>query len=191
MVQHHGMMKHIFAAILVLAPLVSPAHADSDDDRLKQLHERYQCPIFSYLSAIHRTPQARPNRYIIVSIKKRAAPIYFVQCAFENKDRRLYCEASSPYFNDELWAYFTPERLQVLKALGYTTKPTVHNYHQKPRISDDKSLFDIAGLFVESLGRLYDMQPDEGLDYDAPEIKGQPSLGTEGVKYCAPLISSR
>ena len=185
------MLKHLAACAFSVAIFASAAYADSSDDRLKKLHDLYQCPIFSYLVAIHRAPSSLKDRYLTLEIAGLHDRKFYAQCIFYNKDRKMHCEAASPFYDTELQDFFTRERLVVLRSLGYTTKPSKNNYHLERGVKNADSLYDIAGLLVETLGRVLDMQLDERLIYHAPLVKQTPAGGIEGSKLCAPLISLR
>lgn len=186
------MLKHIIATTALLFAFATAAKADSDNERLKKLHELYQCPIFSYLLAIHRVPLThKDDRYLVTAIARPDGEKLYSQCIFYNKDRKMHCEASSPFFHQELKSYFTAERLRILKALGYTTKPSKNNYHLEAKVTGIDSLYEIAGLFVETLGRIFEMQVDDKIIYHAPLVKGTPEAGVEGNRFCAPMISAR
>jgi hypothetical protein len=189
--QNYAMLKHILAGTLLLVAFHPLARADSNDDRLKRLHELYQCPIFSYLVAIHRAPLTYKDRYLVAAISGSDQEDFYAQCIFYSKDRKMHCEASSSFYHDQLKEFFTADRVKTLKGLGYTTKPSKNNYHLERKVSDLDSLYDIAGLFVETLGRVFDMQLDETLTYHAPLVKQTPQGGVEGSKFCAPMVSVR
>ncbi len=186
------MFKHIFAGAFALFSLGTPAWADGSDDRLQKLRDIYQCPIYSYLVAIHRTPLKYKDRYLTVAINYagRDKNLY-AQCIFYDKDRKMHCEAASPFYDETLTPFFDPNRLAVLRALGYTTKPSKSNYHLEHKAPNADALYDIAGLLVETLGRVFDMQLDETLTYHAPLVKQTPEGGVDGSNLCTPKISSR
>jgi hypothetical protein len=75
----------------------------------------------------------------------------------------IYCEASSPFYHDDLTPFFTHERLKILAQLGYTTKPTENNFHLERSSASIDEIYDVAGLYVETLARVFDMQLDETL----------------------------
>jgi hypothetical protein len=184
------MSNRILATAPSIAMSISSASAASTDDRLKKLHELYQCPVFAYLVAIHRTPLNYDNRYLIVTIEHRIDERFYAQCAFENQDRRMHCEISSPFFNAVMKPYFKGDRLTLIKALGYRSRHK-DNYYQKRDAQSFKSLYEIAGLLIDTLGRVFDMEADEGLKYEAPLVKQAPDRGVEGSSLCAPLTSAK
>lgn len=185
------MLKHLRATVVVLSLSVSAVRADSADDRLQKLHEIYQCPIFSYLATIHRVRfKSEQDRFLILEISNPADGRYYAQCAFFDRDRHIHCEAASPYYDDRLKEYFTSDRLKILSMLGYTTEISAKNYYIEAPVQDTKSLYDIAGLLVETVGRVFDMQLDERIIYHAPLVKRPPKQTSVGG-FCAPMISSR
>jgi len=101
----------------------------------------------------------------------------------------MHCEAESEFYHPELAPYFTPERRSVLKALGYSTRPSKNNYHLERRVTGIESLCEIAGLYVGTLARVFDMQLDETLRYDAPRVPLPPTGGPETQRFCQPKVS--
>jgi hypothetical protein len=185
------MLKHIVVTTLLVAALATTARADSNDDRLKKLHELYQCPIFSYLQAIKRaTPKTEQDSFLIVEMSYPNDGRFYAQCAFFDDWTQLHCEAASPHYDKRLKAYFTPQRRQVLDMLGYTTRSSKNNFYVELPASDDQSLYGVAGLIVETVGRVFDMQLDERLIYHAPLVTQMPR-GSDGDKFCAPMVSVR
>ena len=185
------MTKKLVATMVACLLFVSAARADATDDRLKRLHELYQCPIFAYLIAIHHAPLSAKDRYLTAAIADPVDEKYYAQCIFHNRDRVMHCEASSPFYHEQLKRFFTSDRLTLLKSLGYTTKPSKNNFHLERKVPNIDALSDIAGLYVETLGRVFDMQLDETLSYHAPLVKATPEGVGEGTKHCAPMISLR
>lgn len=172
--------------LLIGAFFASPAFADATLDRIAALQERYRCPIFAYLAAIHKTPtpQRRDNRFLIIAINHRIDERYYAQCAFDDLDRKMICEVSSPFFNPELQPYFKGARLKRVTALGYHPRHK-HNYFQWRDARTCDALYKIAGLLVETVGYIFDMQPDEGLIYEAPLVKTKSEQPVEGRGGCA------
>lgn len=183
------MAKHILATTFAILLIITSARADSNDERLRRLHDLYQCPIFSYLMAIHHAAINLQNRYLVLVIDHRVDERFYAQCAFEKQDRRMHCEVSSPHFND-VTQYFRGEHLAIVKSLGYRARKN-DNFYQKRDARGPEALYQIAGLLINTLGKVFDMQPDEGLIYDAPLVKRSPENGIEGSKFCAPTISLR
>ena len=49
----------------------------------------------------------------------------------------------------------------------------------------------IAGLLVDTVGRVFDMQVNETLMYEAPLVSGKPKPTQDSRKYCGQMISLR
>jgi hypothetical protein len=101
----------------------------------------------------------------------------------------MHCEAESEFYHSELAAYFTPERRAILESLGYSTKPTKNNYKLERKVTGIESLYEIAGLYVETLGRVFDMQLDETLNYTAPRVPLTPTENPQTQRFCQPKLS--
>ena len=168
----------------------SSVAADSGD-RIAALQDKFRCPIFEYLMAIHKTPIKSKDRYLTAAITDPVDEKYYAQCIFYNKDRKMHCEASSPFYHEQLKTFFTRDRLGELRQLGYTTKPSKNNFHLERASANIDQLYDIAGLYVDTLARVFDMQLDETLTYHAPLVPTKPSGDPADTKYCRPMVSLR
>ncbi len=169
----------LLGASMLTGLLFGPrAFADKTDDRITALQERYRCPIFAYLAAIHQTPTPLrlDNRFLIVTIDHRIDQRFYAQCAFDDLDRKMLCEVSSPFFNPDLQPYFTGTRLEQVQALGYLPRAQ-DNYFQWRDATTSNALYDIAGLLVKTVGYIFDMQPEEGLIFEAPLVTTKPTDG--------------
>ena len=180
-------LRRSVAAVLLVAFGAASASADATEDRIAALQVQFRCPIFEYLVALHDTSTKLKDRYLVVEIQTKER--HFAQCIFYSKDRKMHCEAESPFYDAELATYFTPERLAVLKSLGYTRKPSKNNYHLERKVTGIGSLYEIAGLYVETLGRVFDMQIDEALNYRAPRVPLAPTGTPETERFCQPKLS--
>ena len=180
-------LKRSVATVLLVAFGAATANADTTDDRIAALQAKFRCPIFEYLVALHNTSTKLNDRYLIAEINTRER--HYAQCIFYGKDKKMHCEAESPFYHSELVAYFTPERLAVLKSLGYTTKPSKNNYHLERKVTGLESLYEIAGLYVDTLARVFDLQLDETLNYTAPRVPLRPAGSPETQRFCQPKLS--
>lgn len=176
---------------VALAVVAGNAFANENDDRVATLQEKFRCPIFYYLAAIHRSrSKDEQNRYLILEMSYPGDSRYYTQCAFFDSDRQIHCEAASPYYDERLKDYFSDGRLKALSTLGYSTVITSKNFYTERPVPDMKSLYDVAGLVVETLGRVFDMRLDDKLIYHAPLVK-RPPKRPEVLGLCSPMISSR
>jgi hypothetical protein len=180
-------LKRSAAALLLLAFSVATARADATEDRIAGLQAKFRCPIFEYLVALHDTSPKLKDRYLIVEIVTEER--YYTQCIFFSKDRKMHCEAESEFYHPRLGSYFTPERRAVLKSLGYSTRATKNNYKLERKVTGIESLYDIAALYVDTLARVFDMQLDETLKYEAPRVPIPPAGGPETKRFCQPKLS--
>jgi hypothetical protein len=177
-------------AVLTVAVTAGSACADADSDRIAALQAKFRCPIFEYLEAIHKypTPNRTDNRFLIITIEHRGDERYYAQCAFDNMDTRMICELDSPFFNPSVKKYFRGAKLKLVKSLGYRPRKK-NNYYQWVDARTPAALYDIAGLFVDTVGRVFDMQAGETLMYHAPLVSTPPRDTDEARKYCQPQIS--
>lgn len=185
-------LRQLVAAVLLLAIGAASVRADATEDRIAELQEKYRCPIFDYLQAIHKypTPQRTDNRFLIVTIEHRGDQRYYAQCAFDSMDTRMLCELDSPAFNPVMKKYFRGNKLKLVKALGYRVHKK-NNYYQWRDARSPEALYGIAGLLVDTVGRVFDMQADETLTYQAPLVTGMPKATEDSHKYCGQQISLR
>jgi hypothetical protein len=185
-------LQRAVTAALLLAIGVVSARAGTREDRIAELQAKFRCPIFDYLQAFHKypTPQRMDNRFLIVTIAHREDQRYYAQCAFDSMDTRMLCELDSPASNPTMKKYFRGEKLKLVKALGYRVDKK-NNYHQWPDARTPEALYDIAGLLVDTLGRVFEMQTDETLTYKAPLVAGTPKPTEDSRKYCGQQISLR
>jgi hypothetical protein len=175
--------------IIAFVVVAGNAIADDTDDRVASLQEKWRCPIFSYLAAIHRArSKTEQNRYLILEMTYPGDGRYYTQCAFFDGDKHIHCEAASPYYDERLKDYFSDDRIKALSSLGYSTEISPKNFYVERPVPDMKSLYDVAGLLVETLGRVFDMTADDKLIYHAPLVKRTPKR-FESLGLCSPLIS--
>jgi len=180
-------LNRCVATVLLITFGATTANADATEDRIAALQAKFRCPIFEYLVALHDTSPKLKDRYLVAEINTKER--YFTQCIFYNKDRKMHCEAESPYYDRSVSSYFTPERLAILKSLGYTTKPSKNNFHLERKVTGVESLYEIAGLYVDTLARVFDMQIYETLNYIAPRVPLKPSGSPETQRFCQPKLS--
>jgi hypothetical protein len=103
-------------------------------------------------------------------------------------DSRMLCELDSPFFNPTVKKYFRGKKLELIKSLGY--KPhRKNNYYQWRDARTPEALYDVAGLLVDTVGRVFDMGVDETLIYKAPLVSGTPKPTEDSRKYCGQQIS--
>jgi hypothetical protein len=180
------------ATVLLVAFGAATANADTTDDRIAALQAKFRCPIFDYLQAIHKypTPQRTDNRFLIIAIEHRGDERYYAQCAFDSVDTRMLCELDSAFFNPAMKKYFRGNKLKLVKSLGYKLHRK-NNYYQWRDARTPEALYEIAGLLVDTVGRVFDMQVNETLMYQAPLVAATPKPTEDSHKYCGQQISLR
>jgi len=185
-------LKRSVAAVLLLAIGAVSARADATEDRIAALRKKFRCPIFDYLQAIHKypTPQRLDNRFLIITIEHRGDERYYAQCAFDSMDTRMICELDSPFFNPVMKKYFRGNKLKIVKALGFKLHRK-NNYYQWRDAHTPEALDDIAGLLIDTVDRVFDMQANETLMYKAPLVTGTPKPTDDSRTYCGQQISLR
>lgn len=177
------------ATVVLVAFSAATAQAEMTENGIAALQAKFRCPIFEYLSAIHRTAHKdkEQNRFLIAEITPGDHQ-YFVQCAFFDMDHKLHCEAASDFYDKRLKGYFTPDRLKALGALGYSTEASSMNFYFERPTPNLQSLYETAGTLVATLGRVFEMRPDETLAFQAPLVKRlRPTKAN--AKFCTPQIT--
>jgi len=188
------------ALAIIIVLLFTVARADTIEQRLLRnepplpqrldtLQSKYRCPITAYLTEIHRRPLAKKDRYLILWSAGR--PEFYVQCMFFDKDREIHCEAASGYYGEKIAGFATPTKLAALAALGFSTDASAGNFVQERPAADVEALYDIAGMLVESLVRVYDMGTADLLLHNAPLAPLAPRYLIDGSRHCPALISAR
>ena len=180
-------------AILMLAvTLATPTLAARADPSLQQqldtLQEKYRCPITEYLLAIHRRPLSQKHRFLVLS------PLIaegYVQCLFFDKDRQIDCEAASGFYDPDMANVKTPAKLAALAALGFSTDASAGNFVQQRPVPAADALYGVAGMLVETLVRVYDLQTGDVLRFEAPLVPRPPLPGFGGDPHCPALIGQR
>lgn len=160
------MLARTVAIAVIVALLGREARADTIEQRLMTgeprlqqrldtLQAKYRCPITANLTEIRRRPLAQPHRFLILSTMAR--PEFYVQCLFFDKDRQIDCEGASGYYYDKIAGFATPPKLVALAALGFSTDVSAGNFVRQRPVTNPDSLYDIAGMLVETLARVYDL----------------------------------
>lgn len=174
----------MLAAILALPGLA--ARADPPlQQRLGVLQEKYRCPITEYLLAIHRRPLKWKHRFLVLSPLRAEG---YVQCLFFDSDRQIDCEAASGFYDPEMGNVKTPAKLAALAALGFSTDASAGNFVQQRPVPAAGALYDVAGMLVETLARVYDLETGDVLRFEAPLVPRPPLPGFGGGPHCPALI---
>ncbi len=138
---------------------------------LRELLAAQQCEVVDRLARIHATPNPadQQNRYLILS--RADAPQDYVQCAFDQLDRHMLCEAASGYFYDvPRTMHLKPAAIAMLGLLGFSTDDDApQNFRRSFPVADPPNLDAIAKLMLAALFVGYDVRADTALRFDAPD----------------------
>jgi len=185
-------LRRSVTAVVLLAISAASARADATEDRIATLQAKFRCPIFKYLEAIHNypTPERTDNRFLIITIAHRVDERYYAQCAYDSMDARMLCELDSPFFNPSMKKYFRGDKLKLVKSLGYR-QHRKNNYYQWHDAQTVEARYEIAGLLVETVARVFDMRANEELMYEAPLLLPGSQRIAPLRDTCEPQVSLR
>jgi hypothetical protein len=147
--------------------------------------EKWRCAVSAYVEKIHSLPLELDDRYLALWPKRR--PEYYVQCIFHDDDRQIYCEAASGFYRyaDRIASYATPQRLQALARLGFSTDGSKGNFSQD---RDFHGASEVATLMLETLASVFELGERDVLEFDAPQLSKHRSNRVKADAACA-LIS--
>lgn len=182
------LVRRLLLALTVVLLTLPSLAATPLQQRLDKLQEKYRCQITAYLRAIRARPLTVKHRFLI--IERMARSEYYVQCLFYDNDSNIDCEAVSGYYNPDLTGFATPAQLAALAALGFSTDASAGNFAQQRPVPNDGALYDIAGMLVETLVRVYDLQIDDLLVFHAPLVPFPPPPRWNGDRHCPALIGA-
>jgi hypothetical protein len=141
-------------------------------DTLKTLLAFRQCPLSSYLQAVHDRPAVVSGGvpFLKVSVEKR--PLNYVQCRFSDDHKTLYCEASS-YFDagpsaKPLSLSLPPAALAALAKLGFATDDARKNFPYERALGRPPDFDAIATLMLTALHDAYGVREETELKTFAP-----------------------
>ena len=154
------------------------------DQRLGALIDKWRCPVAAYLDKIHRVSQKFQDRYLILWAKRH--PEFYVQCIFHDEDRQIYCEAASGFFlyADKIGNFATPQRLDALDRLGFSTDGSKGNFSQE---RDFHNADELAILMIETLARVFEFDTRDVLEFNAPFLSKRRSNHVKAGTACAPI----
>lgn len=95
-------------------------------------------------------------------------PELYVQCAFFDDDQQIHCKAVSGYYGEPIAGFITPAKLAALAALGFSTDASAGKFVRERPMPDVEALYDVAGMLVETLVRVYDSETIDVLLHNAP-----------------------
>ena len=141
---------------------------DGIGDDLENFVEPRRSAITHLLASIHA--HANPDesvRFLILS--RMDAQNYYVQCAFDDGDRRMLCEAASGTFAEpNTGPWFTPEQKQAFADLGFSMNEPNKNFRQFLEFPSGLDLNAIADLLLKTLYLGYGVRKNTMVEVQAP-----------------------
>jgi hypothetical protein len=155
-------------ALLLACVLVAPARAD----RAAFIGE-HRCAVTERLERIHaRGDRATSkDRFLAITTMWRGAPQAYVQCIFFENDTKMYCEASSGFYErkpEERRVAPVPGSITAIAALGFSTDPSEGNFSQEIDLGDPPDVSRAADLMLSTLHDAYGARLWTELKYNAP-----------------------
>jgi len=138
------------AALLMLIVRIPPATGEGADN-LSTFVETHRCTVVELLMRIHANPSKDLSRRFLI-LERRDAPDCYVQCAFDDGDHTMLCEAASGFFADPLTApRITSTQKLALSKLGFSMDGSRGNFHQYLHIPSGPDNNAIANLLLTAL----------------------------------------
>ena len=161
-------LKLVPAVLLLACVLVAPAHAD----RAAFMGE-HRCAVTERLERIHARGNraTSKDRFLAITTMWRGMPQAYVQCIFFGNDRKMYCEATSGFYErkpNERGIAPVPGSITAIAALGYSTDPSGGNFSQEIDLGDPPDVSRAAELMLATLYDAYGARLWTELQYNAP-----------------------
>lgn len=179
-----GRWQSIAKSMLAMLPLyASPTAAEPAND-LSSFVETYRCTVTELLQRIHADPrQDLSSRFLIID--RADLPSSYVQCAFDEGDRSMLCEAASGWFaGPGMGPVFSPAQKQALAHLGFAMNGPRENFRQWLQLAADPDLDAVAKLMLTALYSGYGVRHDTVLTVTAPYAMPHGILERDG---CIPI----
>lgn len=173
---------YAFCAVIMMAtsPLLA-AERDSAAATRVRFTARHRCAIVERLDLIHRRGPVEESRNRFIVIALRDQPQRYVQCIFEDRDTRMFCEASSGAYGPT-----GPERLQLnpselaaLRTLGFIQDNPNENFARSIELGDPPDVGIAADLMLVALHDAYGARAGSAIDITAPN--GRDPVGSCGT----------
>jgi hypothetical protein len=142
--------------------------SDGIDDDLAGFVEPRRSAITQLLARIHANPNPDVSvRFLILS--RMDTPNHYVQCAFDDGDSRMLCEAASGYFAEpNTGPWFTPEQKQALADLGFSMDEPKENFRRFVEFPAGLDLDAVADLLLKALYLGYGVRKTTMVEVEAP-----------------------
>lgn len=177
-------MRIAATALLGAATFASNVSAAELAAGLQDFLATYRCGVVEALESIHTRGDRSTQTDRFAVLQSDTTREHYVQCIFTDNDTAMYCEAASGYQTPKETRFqLAPERMAVLKRLGFATDVPEGNFH---RTIDTKSTRDFSKAADLILSTLYEVYGVRGADLRWAEIPLTPEL--EGTQpECVPL----
>lgn len=159
---------NMLRAIAVLA-LNEPAIAG---DSFRELQVVYRCEVVQRLELIHATgdPTSTRNRFLAVTLPD--IQHNYVQCIFHDRNRKIYCEASSGFWstkeNEVRTIRQPPATVAALAKLGFDTDDSAGNFKIDRDVGERPDFNALADFILHALHDGYGARHDMTLKFNAP-----------------------
>ena len=154
------------------------------DDRATFVYA-FECSVVELLDRIHRHAdlQATDSRFLILAPLDRGDS--YVQCAFDDDDRYMMCEAASGFYAAPGDApVFSPAQRQALARLGFSADGSHGNFQHYFRLRDTDPFLQVADMLLNALYDGYGVRMDEAIEVVAPFALNHGVLSRD---RCAPV----
>ncbi|RTL48904.1 MAG: hypothetical protein EKK40_16140 [Bradyrhizobiaceae bacterium] len=166
--------SYIFVALSVAVQATSGVLAQTLSSQ-DALLAKYRCPLSDLLRQVFEAPSAyqERNRYLILTGPGRSAD--YVQCIFAANRTKLYCEASSGYYDeamDKPRRHFPSDAVKAaLGKLGFKTGNEEKNYPYERDFTGTPDFGEIATLMLSAMHDGFGARAETPLIVHAPFAK--------------------
>lgn len=169
-----GQVRLVLAVILAGHLCASSALAQTSDTR-QALFAKYRCPLADMLRQVFEAPSAfqKLDRYLVLS-----APLVqknYVQCMFAENRTKLYCEASSGYYDEATGkprrTFPSEETKAAFEKLGFKTGDEQKNYPYERDFKDVPDFEEVATLMLLAMHDGFGARAETRLTVNAPFAK--------------------
>lgn len=145
------MLRHL-AILTALLGLPAAATAADYVADLNSFTTTYHCQVFGLLKRIHAHPMTPHKRFLLLSLGQSQR---YVQCLFLDGDKRLLCEASSGFYGPRPRHPIGSAARRAIAAQGFSTDGRDGNFQLSLTLGGDDTLWNAAGIMLETLYRGY------------------------------------
>ncbi len=136
-----------FMLAVLLATLPGKAEPAADD--VHKFVAMYKCEVVNLLERIHAQPIIDERiRYLILSADRDAD---YVQCALDDHDTKIHCEAASGFYDKGSKRTFSPEVLAVIAKQGFATDAKQGNFQFDLPIKGPETYDVVANRLLNTL----------------------------------------